>query len=297
MGLAIIIPDINFDDVNIGKVTPAKEVNVESMFIIEGTTNGNNIPLSIQYSPLNATDKGVTWTSSNKGIAVVNTDGVVEVQQGALSSSVTITATLVANPSITASIDLTVTFKNVLKVPFDTGLLTMVGNESQVLTSTEDLFGDSHPQWTLMLHSENEKVNSGRDLSILRIDNASVSTFRFFSVYNTNSTTLNITGDYYTWPDGTKTQRYTYGKRIANIALRRDYRAFYISIDGSTWTHIVGQSGGEVGTKVYSSDGFRIGGDSDAYFIGKIHAKLITSIDSSADSEVASFFNTYKQGS
>lgn len=294
MGIAIIIPDINFEDANIGKVTSAKEVNVESMSIIEGTTNGNNIPLSIQYSPLNATNKGVTWTSSNKTIAVVNTDGVVEVQQGASSSSVTITATLVADTSITASIDLTVTFKNILGVPFNTGLLTMAGNESEVLTSTEDLFGDSHPQWTLMLHSENEMENSNKNLYILTIDNPSVRAFGFYSTYKGNSSYLNITGEYYTWPDGTKSQLYKYGNKIANIAMRRDYDAFYISIDGSTWTHIVGSSGVELGGKVYSSDGFHIGGDTNNYFKGKIHAKLITSIGDNAASEVASFFETYK---
>ena len=307
MGIAIIIPDINFDDVNIGKVTPAKEINVKSLSIIKGTISGNNIPLLIQYSPLNATNKGVVWKSSNKTIAVVNTDGVVEVQQGAKSTPVTITAKLEADMSITASIDLEVTFTNVLKIPFNTGLVTMTNNKSEMFTCAEDLFGDSYPQWTLMLYSENiaiqgggNQINQG-ERYVFYTKNVPNFKFSIYSKYDADLTTLAALGSaYFYWQDNESPSAYFhYGKRIANIAIKRDHRKFYISIDGSTWKHVTGTGGTELGDFLYTSEGFMIGGNNDSgyYFNGKIHAKLITSIDSGADSEVASFFNTYKQGS
>lgn len=299
MGIAIITPDINFKDANIGKVTPAKEINVEFMSIIKGTANRNKIHLSIQYSPFNATNKGVTWTSSNKTIAVVDTDGVVEVQQGALSSHVTITATLTSDNSITASIDLKVTYTKLIpNIPFDTGLVT------GVFECEEDLFYNSCPQWTMMLHSEYEEIPNADAASdperfVFFARNTPKIRFGIFSKFVEKSTKLitYVEGQYFVFHPGTPSGTiYKFGDRKGNIAIRRDNKKYYITIDGSTWAHVTSIHGSELSKYLNISDGFLIGnGDSpDSYFNGKIHAKLITSIDSIADSEVASFFETYK---
>lgn len=301
MGVAIIIPDINFKDANIGKVTPAKEITVESMSIIEGTANRNKIPLSIQYSPFNATNKSVTWRSSNETIAVVDADGVVEVKQGALLSHVTITATLKSDNSITASKDLEVKYtKLISNIPFDTGLVT------DTFECEEDLFYNSYPQWTLMLHSEYEEISNADAASdperfVFFARNTPEIRFGIFSKFVEKSTNLIISkeGQNFVIPNliHGKNDTYKFGDRKGNIAIRRDNNKYYITIDGSTWAHVTTVHGAELSRYLNISDGFLIGnGDSpNSYFNGKIHAKLIMSIDSSADSEVASFFETYKE--
>lgn len=54
---------------------------------------GKKVKLKASIAPSNATDKSVTWTSSNKKVATVNAKGLVTFKKNAGGKKVTITAT------------------------------------------------------------------------------------------------------------------------------------------------------------------------------------------------------------
>ncbi len=65
---------------------------------------GSNLNLAVIFTPLDATNKNVSWLSSNPGVATVS-DGVVT---GVALGTVTITATSQGNPALQATCDITV---------------------------------------------------------------------------------------------------------------------------------------------------------------------------------------------
>jgi uncharacterized protein YjdB len=70
-----------------------------------GLHQGQTQPFTLPYVPSNTTQTGITWTSSNPGVAAVDTAGrVTAVAEG----TATITATSTANPGITAACTVTV---------------------------------------------------------------------------------------------------------------------------------------------------------------------------------------------
>ncbi len=78
--------------------------NVTSIYV------GGSVTLGVEYDPTNATNKAVTWTSSDKTVATVTSGGVVK---AIANGSVKITATSKENSNIKASISLTVREKNI----------------------------------------------------------------------------------------------------------------------------------------------------------------------------------------
>lgn len=88
----------------------APTVDVSSITITGNKTTevGNTIQLSAIVSPTNASNKFVTWSSSNNNIATVNENGLVTTKT---TGTVIITATSVANSSIKAPYNITITPK------------------------------------------------------------------------------------------------------------------------------------------------------------------------------------------
>lgn len=80
------------------------QIDREKLDLFEGGTE----TLSCIFTPSDATDKQITWTSSNESVATVTAEGVVTAVK---AGTATITATSVANPSIAASITVTVSKK------------------------------------------------------------------------------------------------------------------------------------------------------------------------------------------
>lgn len=88
-------------------VSCEKEIPVASLSLDrqEATVQvGATVAILPVIDPLDATNRNVTWTSSNTGIATVN-DGVVT---GVALGNATITATSEENPLFTASCEVTV---------------------------------------------------------------------------------------------------------------------------------------------------------------------------------------------
>lgn len=80
------------------KPTPTKPRTVKvSKISLSGVSKkiaaGKKIKLKAKVSPSNASNKGVTWKSSNKKVATVNSKGVVTIKKKTGGKSVTITAT------------------------------------------------------------------------------------------------------------------------------------------------------------------------------------------------------------
>lgn len=73
---------------------------------------GETVELKATVGPENATDKSVTWTSSDESVATVSKDGKVTAVK---AGSVKITATAVSGKNVTAACDITVTQAEVKK--------------------------------------------------------------------------------------------------------------------------------------------------------------------------------------
>ena len=88
--------------------TPEK-VSVTSITLDKTTANlkeGETVELKATVGPENATDKSVTWTSSDESGATVSKDGKVTAVK---AGSVKITATAVSGKNVTATCDITIT--------------------------------------------------------------------------------------------------------------------------------------------------------------------------------------------
>ena len=110
------------------------EVTVESIKLNTETSTiekGDKLPLIATVLPENATEKGVTWSSSDEGVATVSADGIVT----AIAEGVaTIKATSNENADISASCVVTVTESS---APDNTG--GPVNDESKLGTYRSDL--------------------------------------------------------------------------------------------------------------------------------------------------------------
>ena len=119
MGKAIVITDLSFAT-NIGTVTITESgtIDVTSVTIIDKPTSIiNSVQLTASVLPSNATNKAVTWSSSNTSVATVNSSGLVTV---IAAGTVTITATSQADN--TKSDSITIQCSNTLTYP-TSGLL------------------------------------------------------------------------------------------------------------------------------------------------------------------------------
>lgn len=106
MGIAVIIPSVSFADKNIGRVTLAEQVLLESLSIVgpssvAGTTDAAEY--TVDYNPIETSQRGVVWSVESGGTyATIDADtGVLTILSAASSAqSVTIRATSTENPSI-----------------------------------------------------------------------------------------------------------------------------------------------------------------------------------------------------
>ncbi len=112
----------------------AKVVPVESISITNGESvevnEGNTLQLTASVLPEDATDKAVTWSSSNDEVGSVDANGLFTAHEVASDTVVTITAKTSNNKEAT----IIITVKNVLKaatVSFSEGHYTATINDAQ----------------------------------------------------------------------------------------------------------------------------------------------------------------------
>ena len=112
MGKVIILNDLLFST-NIGTVTIAtnEEIDVTSVTISDKPTSIiNSAQLSTTILPSNATNKLVTWSSSNTSVATVSSSGLVTVVS---EGTVTITATSQADNTKYDNVTVTCSLSNI----------------------------------------------------------------------------------------------------------------------------------------------------------------------------------------
>lgn len=114
MGLALIIPNIDFSGANIGRVTPVGDMPLVSLSVSgpDSVTGDSDVATYIPvYNPANTNQRGVRWTiTSGSAYASITSGGVLSILPGASGVPVTIRVTSTANPSIHAEKTITATY-------------------------------------------------------------------------------------------------------------------------------------------------------------------------------------------
>lgn len=156
MGLAIVIPGIDFSEDNLGQVTLVKDIPVESITISAGERNGNTIPLNIVYTPATTSEKGVTWSldSGDTDKFTIDKKGNVTILSTANNASVVVKAVSTENPDVIATYTLRgLSWQISVVSPFDTGYFKQSALDDN-LESAYDLLGNND-QWTLNIAMKN----------------------------------------------------------------------------------------------------------------------------------------------
>lgn len=113
MGLAIIVPDVNFADANLGQVTLTDDVPIQAISInAPSTFVGIEIEPTIVYTPLNTTQRGVTWSIVN-GSAYATIDsstGKITILSGTNNNNITVKAASTVDTDIEATKIINVTY-------------------------------------------------------------------------------------------------------------------------------------------------------------------------------------------
>lgn len=113
MGVAIIIPDVNFASANLGKVTLTEDVPVRALSIIApDSISGTSYQLGVSFYPINTNQRNVIWSiESGSEYAYINSSGVLDIKQEADNSQITVNAKSISNPSVFSTVKITVTYQ------------------------------------------------------------------------------------------------------------------------------------------------------------------------------------------
>ncbi|UKK52654.1 hypothetical protein [Prevotella sp. E2-28] len=115
MGLAIIIPEADFSQNNLGRVTFSETAELQAM-VINGprTYEARTVQLSVRYLPLITQERGCTWaiTSDADNCASIGANtGVLTINSNGDNSTVVVRATSTENPSVYADATFKLTYK------------------------------------------------------------------------------------------------------------------------------------------------------------------------------------------
>lgn len=111
MGLAVIVPDIDFSGTFLGQVTIKGDIPVSGIYISgPSSVDANTAQFKALFIPQNTSERGIVWSITNGAeYAVISADGIVTPLTGASLSPVTIKATSTEDSSIFATKDIVVT--------------------------------------------------------------------------------------------------------------------------------------------------------------------------------------------
>ena len=125
MGIAVIIPNVNFQDTNLGKVTLQQGVPLRSMTIVGPDEITEPTLFNVNFFPANTSQRGVAWSIvSGATYASINAEtGEVTPIVGAVVNDVVIRATSTADNTIYAEKTVSVSYGMVYAEKF-----ALVGN-------------------------------------------------------------------------------------------------------------------------------------------------------------------------
>lgn len=310
MGLAIVVPGIDFSKDNLGQVTLVKDIPVESITISAGERKGNTIPLNIVYTPATTSEKGVTWSldSGDTDKFTIDQEGNVTILPTANNASVVVKAVSMENSDVIATYTLSgLSWQISVVAPFDTGYLKQSTLDNN-LESAYDLLGNND-QWTLNFAMKNTEgayiqginitlMNAGDirmeyyqsatryDLRIY-IDNSQYWNSKVSSEFNalSSSEIANATGMFLRLYN----QELTEGDAII-VSIRRNGNEFALSADGGQhWANF---------TTSYDFVGNNKNGVMKILKLSSGDNKIQTAYQFSLavdnDAECLAFFNRYK---
>lgn len=197
-GVAIVLSGLDFSSKNLGKVTFLEDADLESISII-GSDNvvGREAVYSAGYMPANTSQRGVTWSIESGSVyaSIDANTGVLTIKSGANSSTVIIKATSVVNQSITASKNITLTYRDT--VDELTGIAisgnSMVTGDTAQYSITYTPFNTSHTGVTWSVESGSEYASIDAN-GLLRAKSTGSVTIKAVSTFdNTFTATKDIT--------------------------------------------------------------------------------------------------------
>ena len=112
MGIAVIIPNVNYGDANLGKVTLQQGVPLRSMTIVGPDEVTEPTIFSVNFFPANTSQRGIVWSVQSGGTyASIDADtGELTPIVGAVASEVVIRATSTDNNTIYAEKTVSVSY-------------------------------------------------------------------------------------------------------------------------------------------------------------------------------------------
>lgn len=112
MGIAVIIPNANFQDANLGKVTLQQGVPLRSITIVGPDEITEPTPFTVNFFPANTSQRGIVWSIVSGGTyASINAEtGELTPIVGAAMNGVVIRATSSADNNIYAEKTVTVSY-------------------------------------------------------------------------------------------------------------------------------------------------------------------------------------------
>lgn len=112
MGIAVIIPNVNFQDTNLGKVTLQQGVPLRSMTIVGPDEITEPTPFTVNFFPANTSQRGIVWSIvSGATYASINAEtGELTPIVGAVVNDVVIRATSTADNTIYAEKTVSVSY-------------------------------------------------------------------------------------------------------------------------------------------------------------------------------------------
>lgn len=143
MGIAIIVPNCDFSDANLGKVTLTGFVPVAALSINgESSVIGSSAKYSVAYTPANTSEKRVRWSiESGNEYAVINSEtGNMTILPGADNEEVVIKATSVFDSTVYATKAVTVTFSATDPLVIMDGM-ALVSDGTAYLNAAENFTG------------------------------------------------------------------------------------------------------------------------------------------------------------
>ena len=135
-----------------------KVVAVSSITLSQSSatlTEGETLTLTATVTPNNATDKSITWSSSNTTVATVDADGVVT---AIAPGTATITAAANDGSGVTAACEVTVEKKVILVSQIILSQTSAILTEGETLTLTATVTPDNADNTTISWSSSNEDI-------------------------------------------------------------------------------------------------------------------------------------------
>ena len=122
MGVAIVIPNVDFSDVNLGKVTLTDVVPVQALSInAPDSIVGASYQMKVSFIPINTSQRSVIWSveSGNEYASINPSSGLLSIQSTASQNNVTIKVVSAIDFSIYATKTVTVSFDGTADVPLE----------------------------------------------------------------------------------------------------------------------------------------------------------------------------------